>query len=545
MPECSSHIILVNEIWDQICSCLTRRSLANLRLASRRFNEIALPWQYKSLRLEAFGDSVEHFVSIAKSPKLHKLVRTITIDTHVDLDFEYTGNQTYPFPQAFMEALPHLRYFTNITSLHIRFEEHCGEDDAHGTSIEEVAELRYRVLDTIMHCAAGMWSLEKQRIIDKVLLEYLYAEDEMEEFDYSDQDLEFVNDGPFPLRELTVTNLADNDDANLTLSKAWNAVISIPSLVDLKLLVATEENQSSPENSIYFENQYYFFQSLHKTWLSPNLSQHLRVLSLYFRDYWGWFPKMDFRLIDEDSPFPHLKVLALGNYVFSHQWQIKWFTRIGQENGSGGLEELYLDDCPILYKARQDGPLHDGYPDWVIVLGGQYHFSTHAFPLRWHEVFSHWKGSMKGLKVLKMGSGSWFTTPMCTYNTMRCDPEYAKLGNDVLHHRTSDNQHIDFACPAPIPRGAYWKPECKEIFASGKYLNGEGISDTRDRRMQYVEYDIGVGPSPWREKRNRPAVVYDGFEPEEGTLLKDNQAWDEMLAANEARCKPADRSLRC
>ncbi|SPJ79105.1 uncharacterized protein FTOL_07496 [Fusarium torulosum] len=538
MPGYSSDVMLVNEIWDRICSYLTHQSLANLRLACRHFNDIALPHQYRSLRLEAFGDSVQRFVDIAKSPRLHKLVRKITIDTHVDFDFEYTGNQTYPFPQSFMEALPHLRYFTNITSLHIRFEEHCGEDEVHGSSLEEVAELRYRVLDTIMHCAAGMWTLEKQRIIDKVLLEYMYAEDEMEEFDYSNQDLGFINDGPLPLRELTVTNLADNDDANLTLSEAWNAVISLPSLVDLRLLVATEENQSSPENGIYLENKYYFFQSLHETWLSPNLSQNLRVLSLYFRDYWGWFPKMDFRLIGEDSPFPHLKVLALGNYVFSHRWQIEWFAKIGKENSSGGLEELYLDDCPILYKARQKGPLHDGYPDFVSILEDRDDAdpSMYTFPLRWHDVFSQWKNSMKGLRVLKMGSGSWFTTPMCTYNTMLCDPEYAKLSNDVLHHRTSHNIHRDFACPAPIPRGTYWKPECREIFALGKYLNGEGISDTRDRRMQYVEYDIGVGPSAWCEKRNISTAVYDGYEPEEGTLMKDNQVWDEMLAANEAKC---------
>jgi hypothetical protein len=544
MPGYSGDVILVNEIWDQICSYLTHHSLANLRLASRRCNEIALPRQYRSLRLEAFGDSVERFVGIAKSPKLHKLVRTITIDTHVDFDFEYASNESYPFPQTFMEALPHLRYFTNITSLHIRFEEHCGEDDRNGGSIEEVAELRYRVLDTIMHCAAGMWTLEKQRVIDKVLLGYLYTESEMEEFDYCDQDLEFINNGPFPLRELTVTNLADNDDANLTLSEAWNAIISLPSLVDLKLFIATEEYQASPENAIYFEEKYYFFQSLHETWLSPNLSQHLRVLSLYFRDYWGWFPKMDFRLIGEDSPFPHLKVLALGNYVFSHEWQIEWFTKIGKANGSGGLEELYLDDCPILYKARQNGSLHDGYPDFVTILEAQWRPSTHAFPLRWYEIFSHWKNSMRGLKVFKMGSGSWYGMPMCTYKTMLRDPKYAKVKNDALRHRISHRVHRDFACPAQIPRMS----RGKESFTSGKYLNGEGISDTRDRRMQYIEYDIGIGPSAWCEKTSLSTSIaaYEGFEPEEGTLLKDNQAWDEMLAANGARCKVADaKGLRC
>jgi hypothetical protein len=537
MPGYSDDVILVNEIWDQICSYLTHQNLANMRLACRRFNEIALPQQYRSLRLEAFGDSVHRFVDIAKSPRLHRLVRTITIDTHVDFDFEYTGGYTYPFPQAFMEALPHLRYFTNITSLHIRFEEHCSKDEEHGYSSEEVAELRYRVLDTIMHCAAGMWTLEKQRTIDKVLLGYLYAEDEMEEFDYSDQDLEFTNDGPFPLRELTVTNLADNDDANVTLSEAWKAVISLPSLVDLKLLVVTEEDQYSPEKSIYLEAKYYFFQSLHETWLSPNLSQHLRVLSLYFQDYWGWFPKMDFRLIGEDSPFPHLKVLALGNYIFSHRWQIEWFAKIGKENSSGGLEELYLDDCPILYKAHQNGPVHDGYPDFVSILEDrdETNHSTHTFSLRWHEVLSQWKNSMTGLRVLKMGSGSWGIAPMCTFHTMLCDSEYAKMSIDAMRYRTSHNIHRDFACPAPIPRCNYWEPECRKIFASGKYLNGEGISDTRDRRMQYVEYDIGVGPTAWCEKTSNSIAAYDGYEPEEGTLMKDDQAWDEIVAACQVR----------
>ncbi|KAM0221366.1 hypothetical protein ACHAQD_005270 [Fusarium lateritium] len=517
MAEHPGGITLVNEIWDGICSYLSHQSLANLRLASRRFNEIAVFQQYRSIRLEAFGDSVHQFVDIAKTLKLRNLVQEITIDTRVDLDFEYSGTRAYPFPQAFMEALPHIRYFTNITSLHIRFEEHCGQDYVHGSRVEEVAELRYRVLDTIMHCAAGMWTLEKQRVIDKILLEYLYDKDEMVVFDYSDQDLEFTHDDPFQLRELTVSNLADKDDPNVTSSEAWNTVISLPSLVNLKLFVTTEENLHSPELGVYFEN-----------------NQRLRVLSLYFRDYWGWFPKMDFRLIGEDSPFPQLKVLGLGNYVFSHRWQIEWFAKIGKENGSGGLEELYLDDCPILEKARQNGPLDDGYPDFVIILEDQSRPSTHTFSLRWHEVFSHWKESMKGLKVLKMGSGSWYTTPWCTYCTMLNDPEYANVEKDVLRHRISGNLHRDFACPTPI----FMTSQGKSSPTSAKYLNGEGLEDKRNLQMQYVEYDIGIGPSLWHEKGE--IAVHEGYEPEEGTLVKDDLAWDQISAANEARCMAAN-----
>ncbi|KAF5989045.1 hypothetical protein FBULB1_1200 [Fusarium bulbicola] len=234
---------LVTEIWDNICSFLTPPTLSNLRLTSHRLNEIARPWKYRSLRLEAFApSSVERFIQISQAPELRSLVREITIDTRIEFDFEYLCNESYIFPIAFMNALPHLRCFTNVTALHIRFEEHCGEDDRYYQTIEETFELRYRVLDTILHCAAGLWTLEKQIKIDQVMEGYIYLnDDEDEKFDYSDQDLEFTHDKPFPLKALIITHLADYDDPHLTSSEAWKTIISLPSLVDFRVFVTTEE----------------------------------------------------------------------------------------------------------------------------------------------------------------------------------------------------------------------------------------------------------------------------------------------------------------
>ncbi|KAM0350697.1 hypothetical protein ACHAPU_003190 [Fusarium lateritium] len=530
MLESSGGVVLANEIWDQVCSYLTPPNLARLRLVSRRLNEIALPQKYKSLRLEAFGPSVERFINIAKSPKLRNYVRELTIDTRVDFDFDYACNSGYELPIAFMSAIPCLRLFTNVTVLHVRFVEECGEFDRDdcSNSMEETWEFRYRMLDTVMHCAAGQWTLEKQRIIDNVLLETGVAD--LDEFDYSDQDIEFTKQGPFPLRELTITNLADFDDDELTSSEAWNAVISLPSLADLKLLITTERNEASPGSAIHYEEKYYFFQNMHEIWLSPNLSQHLRVLSLFFRDYWGWLPKMDFRLIGDESPFPQLKVLALGNYVFSHQWQIEWFSKIGKEKGSGGLEELYLDDCPILFQARQCGVSDDGYPDFKRFLKEAYNPKACMYPIRWHNVLAHWKDSMKGLKVLKMGSGSWNLAPWLTQETISNDPGYADMCSQVLEHRLTGNLHRQFASPSPVPDEEQYGDE----WASEKWRNGTGLSDNRCTRMQYIEYDIGTGPSPWLEKMN-DSYPSDGFEPEDGTLIKDDLAWEEMVAANQAR----------
>lgn len=70
---------------------------------------------------------------------------------------------------------------------------------------------------------------------------------------------------------------------------------------------------------------------------------------------------------------PQLKVLTLGQYVFTDERKTDWIAIIGESNASGGLEELYMDDCPILFKAHQHSPLtSDGYPDPRAVLKGNY-----------------------------------------------------------------------------------------------------------------------------------------------------------------------------
>ena len=239
---------------------------------------------------------------------------------------------------------------------------------------------------------------------------------------------------------------------------------------------------------------------------------------------------MDFRNLGEEFPFPQLKVFALGKFEFSHEWQIEWFSKLGCKNGSGGLEELYLDDCPILYHARQNDVCENGYPDSSRILArGAYDPTHHYFSIRWHSVLSHWKDSMSGLKVLCMGHGSWWGQSEM-YTTVTEDPDYADLDTDVLEYRLSHNVHRTFACPASdayvhVTDGYLREPE--------KWRRGQGLDDRRETRLTYIDYDIGMGPSAWLKTRN--TTRQEDVEPKEATAKKDDVAWDAMMAAIKAR----------
>ncbi|EEU39951.1 uncharacterized protein NECHADRAFT_39345 [Fusarium vanettenii 77-13-4] len=509
---------LLPEIWSHICSFMLKPSLSNLRLTSRQMNHTALPHLFRSLRLEGFGGSAERVINIAKSPKLRGLVRELTIDSWIGPGFEYNANEDYKIPTDFMDALPYIRCFGKVTTMNLRFNEFCGDDDRDywRTEIEETWSFRYRIIDTVCHCIVGMWTKERQERIDnRAGLEY--------DPEYPEDDLGVPLEHIMPLKELTISNLADYPDTDITRSKAWKKLLSLDSLVNLKLFIATEVESSSPESAVFFAEKYEFFGDLPNSWLSSPITDNLRVLSLFYCDYWGWFPKFDFRLINEGgSPFPQLKVLALGNYVFSHDWQIDWFTTIGSKNGSGGLEELYLDDCPILTRAQQMGPLSrsdPGYPRAGTVMQDSGRPDKFEYSLRWHQVLSRWTESMKALKVFRMDRGAWNSpSPKDAKMFLEDVDDHGYRVDESTYHRTSYNIHRSFG--------------------------GDGISVTEETRMQYIEYDIGTGPSPWLEaRRKRWFPRDDDFVVTEELLSKDAGAYEALFAAINARQQDSREEL--
>ncbi|VTT64987.1 unnamed protein product [Fusarium fujikuroi] len=129
----------------------------------------------------------------------------------------------------------------------------------------------------------------------------------------------------------------------------------------------------------------------------------------------------------EIGMLPRLKVLALGQYVFTDKRQTDWIATIGESNASGALQELYLDDCPILFKARQHSPLtSDGYPDPRAVMKDNYATAvTKEYDIKWHNVLETWRGPR--MQYLKYDIGmcwSW-DNPYPTWGRSRPDDGWA------------------------------------------------------------------------------------------------------------------------
>ncbi|KAF4964448.1 hypothetical protein FSARC_7634 [Fusarium sarcochroum] len=474
----------------------------------------------QELRLEGSGNTEEGFIKIAKSPILRDLVRELTVDTSVDLEFVYRSNESYPTPIDFLDALPYIRCFGRLTALHLLFDQHCGEDQRTGLDIEETWCFRYRM------------EIEEK------------AEDEYSDYERTyldpEDDLGVPFDQIIKLKELTIANLADYNDTDLANPEAFKKVMSLPSLTNLKMFVATEIDEDSDDIIVYYEEKYEFFQHLPETWLAPSISDNLKVLSLYCQDYWGWFPKMDFRNVE----FPQLKVLAFGHYVFSHGWQVDWIFSIGQNNGSGGLRELYLDGCPILFQVYQTSLLDGtdpGYPLVSTVLD-QRSGKLHKYSMRWSDVLSKWAISMKELRVFRMGHGQWGGAPQDTLESVRKDT-MDEIDEDVLSFRLSNNTHRNFDCPEPLDRD-YGDEGPEKAWASGKYLHGTGINERGGCKLQYIEYDISVIPSPWGETSRSYMLDEKGYEPEGVTWAKDHTAFEELSSLIKSRVEDDNGSPR-
>ncbi|KAL6407374.1 putative f-box domain protein [Ilyonectria robusta] len=554
-----------------VCSFTSRGTLFQLRLTSRALNQAATFWAFRHVRLDARTKVPRRFVELAQCQKLRPLVQEITCDTWIGPHHQYEGVYTYKIPADFMNALPYLRYFHGLKALHLRFNECCGDENrAWSIPVEETWDFRFRVLDTVFQCLAGTWSPEKQEETDKGLalgFEAVYTTPELE--------VDNRTMSPIRLNSLTISNLADYHDERLANSDAFKRVLSSPTLVDLKLLISTHAKEVV--SSLYFPEKHDFFESLPNTWLSPPLAQNLRVLSLYFQNYWGWCPKMDFRAVNPGRGpylgFPQLKVLALGNFTFSHEWQIGWIASLGQNNGSGGLEELYLDDCPILYKAHQLSPMdesetmlgHDedgnmisvsnhGYPIKEVVAhraaGGPSKLRLRGLPtqtqehaIRWFHVFRQWQERMKGLRVFRMGHGVWHTTPADTFNACRSDESFAHVNNRILARRVQDHGFRSFDCPAPMtpqPEFDDWLWNERLVDSSNpKYLNGTGLCQDRVDVMQYIRNDCNWWiPRGWANSYgNRKKVVWA---PEESTIDQDDAAFEMFLSVVQSRHNTVD-----
>ncbi|KAM6524633.1 hypothetical protein FALCPG4_010241 [Fusarium falciforme] len=475
---------LPDEILLEIFLLFPKHLLLRLRCVSRAFALLTTPGAFRSLRLRAYRDEPQRFVQIATSEKLRNHVREVTCDTWSgpDLDrrtiYDMETVQTY---SDFLKALPYIASFKNLEIFHLRF----------GTGQEEARIIRSTVSERVFHYLAG------------ISLEHPFGEK-------SQQSLPTDPPTPIQLKTLSISNLEDGINKTLIKSEAFQDIISSPYLVDLRLYLATDTKSLTQSSSNKCSDQSDMFESLPYTWLRPSIAGNLRVLSLYCHEPWGWFPKMDFRLVGAGDGMPNLKVLALGNYTFSHEWQVEWV-------GSLGIEKLYLDGCAILFQARKwRGMLLDQSETVLQGSDGRVHtFSNSGYylkpttprsghvaeaihgTLRWHHLLSHWAESMTNLRVFKMGKGHWDDIP-----NEAIDPSYYQRLHGASSQEVSDQPFKDhgfryFEYPSPGTTG------------SGIQKYGTGASgDDKDMlkyvywREEYTDYD-----EMWKRREDERKVV--------------------------------------
>ncbi|UZP42847.1 hypothetical protein NXS19_010663 [Fusarium pseudograminearum] len=386
---------------------------------------------------------------------------------------------------------------------------------------------RQDMLDTIFYWIAGMGNTDPRHMIDP---DAVFHDDKIQDHSEGKSyliDLADFSQPAIPLQQLIVTNLPDQHDDRLNTSEAFLKIMSMPSLRDIRLHVEPRINILHPVASSPFSpGKYKFFNNLHVSWLAPDIAGNLQILTLNYKEFWGWCPKMDFRRFE----LPQLKALSLGRYVFSHQWQIDWFASIGNGNGSGGLEELYLHDCPILYEATHIGPFDTsdpGYPLQESVLGMTGDCETHNYPIRWHDVFSQWAGSLNNLKVFHMGKS--------TYQNSRNKTFRRKLNvqNESQRHQIWYDLQEELASPCPSGPPTYSR--LKQASSLKGQLTSIEFNQNRRFQMKYIEFDIGRmchNPHwPWVRRGNSNEC----WAPEEGTVVRDAAAYEVFMDAVHSR----------
>lgn len=478
-------INLPAEILVLVCPYLCKKDQLRAKLVSRKLHYAATIQAFRSIRLKPDGDTPSQFREIAMSEALRGFVKEVIVDTEPDPEVRHDSISRFHVCENLLQFLPYLGFFNNLTHLHLRFAR---SSDAQGFFVYMGWYFRYLVLDITAHCVTRRWTPANRAKIYETKPPV-----GKDKFEYT-PDAPVVRGNLLQIKELTISHLADFNDRRLIRSQAWYKLLRLPTLTDLKLLVGEDHMRYG---TLLSARKYAFFSALPSQWLTPKVAQKLQVLSLFYTDYWGPYPKVD---LDQIGALPFLKVLALGRYVFTDKKETDWIASLGKNNKSGGLEELYLDECCVLFQAKQ-------YVNLAAVLdtdpGPYAAIETTMYSRRWYHVLSEWTVTMQGLKKFVMGVGEW-SCPFRTKETWdnEIDPVTEAMVRDPPDWYFGHNRHRFFAHPEPenFERGflaAYHsRSEKSKAVPMGNYLLGEGLRQKRRAQMQYAWYNVRV-PGQW------------------------------------------------
>ncbi|KJZ79481.1 hypothetical protein HIM_00950 [Hirsutella minnesotensis 3608] len=432
-PKPSPFSSLPAEITDDILSYLPQPSLKACRLVDRKFESIASRHAFRTLDITGKADQWPRIIEIAKSRKLRAHVRSVHcypsvgLECYLDVD---EGDRPLKLTH-FIQTMSCLRFFKGLKTVKVWFESEIYLPIA-GTPDLEIPTYRYVFLENLFQCLAGTWTPES--LIEMDYFPFLFA-------DTADEGVvrylpHEVKQRPLPIDNLVFKNMADHDEKRLTKdSQAFRRVINSEAIKNFSIDfdIMDEFVEATVFDGNEHPEKFELFRSLPRTWLPPNMADNLRELSLGASDYWGFTSPVVFQENWASLNFPRLEALTLHRFAFSQPWQIDWIASIGKGNVNGGLRELYIDDCMIVYYAKFYRPW--GYPiDTAahseltdLVTQDMYPLEEHTatkvssledprplewtclrYPLRWHHMLSRWENEMSGLRIISIGpKGSW------------------------------------------------------------------------------------------------------------------------------------------
>ena len=352
------------ELMSLIVNEVDKSDLPNLCLVSQSLSVPATQRLFSQIHVTLKEESQAKYHCLLDSSH-RRLVNRIHITTSNEPyreknDYRMDGEEA-DFTEEIEECFLSISRLPNLCEVVVEFSDACMVDDdpdnAWTNYVEESVLYRYEILDA------------------------LFAT---------------LNDPKLPtsrLSSLTLKNLQNYNDERVVKSPNFIEVLS--RLSELRLKIVTEYDSSSPENNWNKTQMHTFFVELSSIWLKSTV-QNLSSLCIHSDVLWGYVPLCDFRTLH----FAKLKKLELGNYSFSHDWQLDWIL------SHKTLEIFILDDCNIVNYIYGYGLMdEERYPSTPTVAWGDHHMWK--YDAQWSQYFDAIRISLPNLRKFRFGSGNW------------------------------------------------------------------------------------------------------------------------------------------
>ncbi|CAI6087618.1 unnamed protein product [Clonostachys chloroleuca] len=333
-----------------------------LRLVCRLWNKIASPHLFRAVQLGRGRRTFQRWRRLLSRKRIRKHIQHVRIDCQN----EYPPyHEIIKWKWHFARAIGCLKDLEQLNELSIHFEKSC---DLEGWREGVTSKFR-----SFFATGARMWILSK---LAAALKERAVTVPNCR-----------------PVRSLTIYNLQN--------FPAWN-VGSFDEPTDITFLAQSlRELDLTFVSENYTEIDFYdhgdwdpgkvkrcnFTPYLRHNWLVPTM-EYLTSLSISSVERWGTIPSY---FDGKGLEFPHLRSLALSNFVVGHHNQFNWVLR------QKALQSLYLLDNAILSYIFHDGIIKEQanvlIHDWIMLGDSQYYF-----PGTWEAVFDRINEELPRLK---------------------------------------------------------------------------------------------------------------------------------------------------